>query len=87
MPHQVSKEIKESILSAIKHDGLRVIDVATKFGVNPQTIYGWMGAEAKNGHTSALEFQKLKKENEMLKMLIGALTLENEKVKKNPIRS
>lgn len=87
MPHQVPKETKESVLSAIKHDGLSVADVATQFNVKPQTIYGWMGAEAKNGHTSALEFQKLKKENEMLKMLIGALTLENERVKKNPVRS
>lgn len=87
MPHQVSKEIKESVLSAIKNDGTSVADAAIKFNVKPQTIYGRMGQEAKNGHTSALEFQKLKKENEMLKMLIGALTLENEKVKKNPVRS
>lgn len=87
MPVQASKETKEGVLSAIKDDGLSVADAAAKFGVKPQTVYGWMGSEARNGHTSALEFQKLKKENEMLKMLIGALTLENEKVKKNPIRS
>lgn len=87
MPHQVSKETRENVLSAIKHDGLSVADAAAKFNVKPQTVYGWMGAEAKNGHTSALEFQKLKKENEMLKMLIGALTLENERVKKNTLRS
>lgn len=87
MPYQISKETKESVLSAIKNDGCSVVDAAAKFNVKPQTIYGWMGAEARNGHTSALEFQKLRKENEMLKMLIGALTLENEKVKKNPVRS
>lgn len=87
MPHQVSKETKESVLSAIKNDGLSVVDASAKFNVKAQTVYGWMGAEARNGHTSALEFQKVKKENEMLKMLIGALTLENEKVKKNTVRS
>jgi transposase-like protein len=87
MPIQISRETKDKVLSAIKDEGLSVADAAAKFGVKPQTVYGWIGAQAKNGHTSALEFQKLKKENEMLKMLIGALTLENEKVKKNSVRS
>jgi transposase len=87
MPVPTAKETKEGVLSAIKHDGLSVAEAAAKFDVKPQTVYGWMGSEARNGHTSSMEFQKLKKENEMLKMLIGALTLENEKVKKNPVRS
>lgn len=87
MPHAIPKETKDKILLAIKDEGLRVVDAAKTYGVAEGTIYGWMGTGAKNGHTSALEFQKLKKENEMLKMLIGALTLENEKVKKNPLRS
>jgi transposase-like protein len=87
MPHATPRETKEKILLAIKDEGLSVSDAATLYSVAANTIYGWMGTGAKNGHTSALEFQKLKKENDMLKMLIGALTLENEKVKKNPLRS
>lgn len=87
MPHATPKETKDKILLAIKDEGLSVASAAMTYGVSQGTIYSWMGNGAKNGHTSALEFQKLKKENEMLKMLIGALTLEKEKVKKNPARS
>lgn len=87
MPHATPRETRDKILLAIKDEGLSVADAAKTYGVSQGTIYGWMGSVARNGHTSALEFQKLKKENEMLKMLIGALTLENEKVKKNPLRS
>lgn len=86
MPHPTPRETKEKILAAIKDEGASVADAATKYGVSANTIYSWMGAVARNGHTSALEFQKLKKENEMLKMLIGALTLDKEKVKKNHVR-
>lgn len=87
MPYPTPRETKDKILAAIKDEGLSVADSAKTYGVAANTIYSWMGAGAKNGYTSALEFQKLRKENEMLKMLIGALTLENEKVKKNPVRS
>lgn len=83
MPTAVPKETKEKILFAIKNDGASVADLAKQYVISANTIYGWMGAEAKNGHTSALEFQRLKRENEMLKMLIGRLTLESEKTKKN----
>lgn len=87
MPHATPKETKDKILLAIKDEGLSVAEAAKTYNLGQNTIYGWMGTGAKNGHTSALEFQKLKKENDMLKMLLGALTLENERVKKNPLRT
>lgn len=86
MSYPIPKETKDKILSAIKDDGLSVTEAGKPFGVAANTIYTWMGTQAKNGHTSALEFQKLKKENEVLKMIIGALSLENERVKKNQLR-
>ncbi len=73
--YKIAKEIKDEIINKLKHDGLSVNDAATQYGVSNRTIYAWLGTKAK-GTVSLLEFNRLKKENDQLKQLIGDITLK-----------
>ncbi len=72
---RIAKEIKDEIINKLKHDGLSVTDAAKQYGISDKTIYNWLGTKAK-GSVSLLEFNKVKKENEQLKLIIGDLTIK-----------
>ena len=72
---RIAKEIKDEIINKLKHDGLSVADAAKQYGISDKTIYNWLGTKAK-GVISVLEHNKLKKENEQLKQIIGDLTIK-----------
>ncbi len=72
---RIAVEIKNEIISKLKHDGLSVLDAAKQYGVSDKTIYNWLGTKAK-GSVSLIEFNKIKKENDQLKQLIGDITLK-----------
>jgi len=76
----ISKEIKEEILSKIKA-GAKVVDVSKDYGVSTKTIYYWLRGKADSG-TSIVELRRLRKENEELKAIVGALSLDLTKLKK-----
>lgn len=73
--HRIKNEIKAEIINKIKHEGLSVTDAGEQYGVSTKTIYGWLGTKA-SGTVSILEHNKVKKENEQLKHLIGEITLK-----------
>jgi transposase-like protein len=73
--YRISKEIKEQILGRIKNDGVSVSEAAEDHGISVQTIYKWLGSTARSS-VSLLEHNKLKKENERLKQLLGEITLK-----------
>jgi transposase len=73
--HRIKNEIKAEIINKIKHEGLSVADAGEHYGVSTKTIYGWLGTKASNT-VSILEHNRLKKENEQLKHLIGEITLK-----------
>jgi len=73
--YRISKEIKDEIINKLKQDGLSVMDAAKQYGISDKTIYNWLGTKAK-GVVSVLEHNKLKKENEQLKQIIGDLTIK-----------
>lgn len=73
--YRVAPEIKEQIINRIKNDGVSVADAAKEHGISTASIYGWLGTTARNG-VSIIEHNKLKKENILLKQLIGELTLK-----------
>ena len=73
--HRIKNEIKAEIINKIKHEGLSVADAGEHYGMSDKTIYGWLGARASNT-VSVLEYNRLKKENEQLKHLIGDITLK-----------
>lgn len=74
--YRISTEIKEEIIKKITHEGLSVMDAAKQYGISDKTIYNWLGTKAK-GTVSILEYNKIKKENEQLKQIIGDLTIWN----------
>lgn len=73
--YRISTEIKDEIIKKIKYDGLSVMDAAKQYGISDKTIYNWLGTKAR-GTVSILEHNKVKKENEQLKQIIGDLTIK-----------
>jgi len=76
----INSEVKQEILAKIK-SGEEVKKVAAQYGVSDRTIYLWLKKGVVNS-VSALELGKPKKENQILKEIVGVLTMELEKVKK-----
>jgi transposase-like protein len=85
MSKRINKEIKQKIINKIRNEGLSVPKAAEEFGISPNAIYNWIGTKAK-GEPSILEMSKLRKENAELKQIIGGLTLNMERGKKNQKR-
>ena len=78
---RVPLETKSEILEKVKR-GMSVADAAKQYAVSTKTIYAWIAHQTKP-EISILEFNRLKKENEELKRIIGIITLEVERGKKN----
>lgn len=78
---RVPAETKVEILEKVKQ-GIPVAEVAKQYAVSIQTIYSWLKAEV-TPRISVLEYNRLKKENEELKRIIGMVALEMERGKKN----
>ena len=81
---RVPLETKTEILEKVKN-GVSVAEAATQYAVSTKTIYGWL-QNATRPEISVLEYNRLKKENEELKRIIGIITLELERGKKNRSR-
>jgi len=82
MGKRVSKEIKAEILGKVKA-GQRVVELATQYGISDKSIYGWLRQDTDEAVVSALEYNRLKRENEELKRLVGELTLNMHVQKKS----
>lgn len=82
MSRKIDPELKERIIKKIKAEGLSVSNAAKEFGLSSNTIYAWIGAKG-SVEPGLVEMNKLKKENAELKQIIGALTLNMERGKKN----
>ena len=82
MSKRISKEIKEEILQKIE-GGEKVADLANMYGISTKTIYNWLAKSSNPEGISMIKYNKLKRENEELKRIIGRLTLDLSKRKKN----
>lgn len=80
----IPKSTKEEILGKVKN-GETVTNLANQYGISPKTIYGWLRWAA-TPKISWMEMARLKRENEELKRIIGLITLELERGKKNRSR-
>ena len=78
---KVPIKTKEEILAKIK-DGAAVAETAEQYGISSKTIYTWLQNQVKP-NISLMEHNRLKRENEELKRIIGLITLELERGKKN----
>lgn len=79
----IPKEIKEQILKRIKEEGLTVKSAADEHGISTKTIYNWMRGNSISSDSSILEISRLKREKKELLEIIGELTHELKKPKKN----
>lgn len=59
----------------MKEEGASVSQAAKDHGIHETTIYGWLGAGARNA-PSWIEFVKLRRENKTLLELVGEITLK-----------
>ena len=82
MSRRIAKAIKEEIIGKVRA-GERVVDLAEQYAVSTKTIYGWLRQDSGEGVVSVLDYNKLKRENEELKRLIGELTLNMHLQKKS----
>ena len=82
MKRRVPKEIKEDILTKVRA-GERVAAVAEQYAISSKTIYHWLRQDSGEEVVSVLQYNKLKRENEELKRLIGELTLNMHQQKKS----
>ncbi len=81
MATYVNAEQRAKILSAIKDEGMSIVDAAKTFLITEDTIKKWMRKQSRNGHTSSTEVQRLKQENQDLKTIIGEMVLHHKKKK------
>ena len=79
---RIDKEIRKEIIVKAKA-GEKVIKLADQYGVSSKTIYGWLRQTTGEAVVSVLKHNKLKRENEELKRIIGELTLGLSGGKKN----
>lgn len=71
----IPKEIKMEIISKVK-SGEKVIDLARQYGVSDKSVYAWLHLETGDQVVSIVQYNRLKRENEELKKLIGELSLK-----------
>jgi len=83
MATHVTPEQRAKILSAVKDEGMSIIDAAKTFLVAEDTIKKWIRKQSKNGHTSSTEVSRLKQENQELKAIIGEMILHQKMKRKN----
>lgn len=72
---RIPKEIREEVLVKARA-GEKVAGLAKQYGISDRTIYGWLTKDSGEDVVSILKHNKLKRENQELKRIIGKLTLE-----------
>jgi uncharacterized protein YjcR len=82
MSRRIAKAIREEIIRKAQA-GERVVDLSEQYAVSTKTIYAWLREDTGEGVVSVLDYNKLKRENEELKRLIGELTLDMHLQKKS----
>lgn len=81
----IRKEIKDEILVKIK-EGHKAPSLASQYGISAKTIYGWL-AKMIAPEVSLTEYNRLKRENDELKRIVGIMALDLELEKKRKIHS
>jgi transposase-like protein len=78
----IPQDIREEILRRIKEGGEPAHRVAVDSGMCPNTVYNWLAKESKKSGVSWAEHNRLRRENEQLKAIVGELTLGLKRTKK-----
>ena len=70
----IPKEVKTEIIAKVKA-GEKVVDLARQYGVSDKSIYTWLHKETGEQVVSIVQYNRLKRENEELKRLLGEISL------------
>lgn len=73
MASPIPQEVKAKILSSIEDDGVSIAEASTTYNVTEETLRKWLRATIDNGGSSTSEIQRLRRENQQLKEIIGHL--------------
>ena len=79
----IKREIKEEILNKVKEGKDTVPTIAKMYGISSEAIYYWLRQGVGGVTSQVLINNRLRKENETLKKIIGELMLENNRGKKS----
>lgn len=79
---RISKEIREEIMGKVAEGKFSVPKLAEQYAISDKTIYSWLRNSTDGTNISAIEYNKLKRENDELKRIIGIVTLQLEREKK-----
>lgn len=82
MHKRIPNEIRDEVLAKARA-GEKVVALAEQFGISSKTIYGWLSKDSGEDVISVLKYNKLRRENQELKRLLGEVTLEMSLGKKN----
>jgi transposase-like protein len=82
MAKAIAREIREEIMSRVKEGKETIVGIACQYGVKVNTIYGWVQDGASGVTSQVVSNNRLKRENESLKKIIGELVFERERGKK-----
>lgn len=69
------REVREEVVAKARA-GEKVVQLGQTYGISTKTIYGWLNKNSGEESVSILKYNKVKRENEELKRLIGELTLD-----------
>lgn len=73
--HRIAPDVKEQILKRVRDEAIPVSQAAKEHGVHEATIYDWL-SKGVSAVPSLKELRTLRKENELLKALVGELTIK-----------
>jgi transposase len=83
MAKPIPKDLKDEILTKIKVEGLSGAEAARRYGINVKNIYRWLADGVGGTSSQVLEINRLRRENQQLKQLIGQLLLDHARGKKD----
>jgi transposase-like protein len=81
MSTRISAEVKEQILHRIRTEGVTAAEAAREHAISLPTVYAWL-RRSTTLPPNILQINKLRRENEDLKRLLGEAMLMNERSKK-----
>jgi transposase-like protein len=82
MTSRFSSEVKDQVLHRIRTEGISAAQAAKEHSISVQTVYAWLRRSV-TLPSNILQMNKLQRENEELKRLLGQAMLMNERSKKN----
>jgi putative transposase len=85
MSKRYPQAVKDEVLEKIR-GGRKVAEVSREHGISEMTVRSWLERNTASGASEILETSRLRRENEALLRIIGQLTYESEKQKKNQRR-